>query len=67
MKVWGSRPFVEEIGHTTWGTVDYTLPLSQREIRDYELAPANIAQKPVEVMIERSEKNVLHEFARNAG
>ena len=53
MKVWGSRPYVEEIGHTAWGTVDYASPLSQQEIRDYELAPANMAQKPVVAVIER--------------
>lgn len=67
MKVWGSRPYVEEIGHTAWGTVDYTSPLSQQEIGDYELAPANMVQKPVVAVIERSEQNGLHELARDAG
>lgn len=67
MKVWGSRPYVEEIGHTAWGTVDYASPLSQQEIRDYELAPANMVQKPVATAIERSEQNGLHELARDAG
>lgn len=61
------RYYVEEIGHTAWGTVDYASPLSQQEIRDYELAPANMAQKPVVAVIERSEQNGLHELARDAG
>lgn len=59
--------YVEEIGHTAWGTVDYASPLSQQEIRDYELAPANMVQKPVVAVIERSEQNGLHELARDAG
>ena len=50
-----------------WGTVDYASPLSQQEIRDYELAPANMVQKPVAAAIERSEQNGLHELARDAG
>lgn len=48
-------------------TVDYVSPLSQQEIRDYELAPANMVQKPVAAVIERSEQNGLHELARDAG
>lgn len=41
--------------------------ISQQEIRDYELAPANMVQKPVAAAIERSEQNGLHELARDAG
>ena len=50
VKVWGSRPYVSEIGHTAWGTVDYDHPLSHQEVRAYELAPANMVQMPSEVV-----------------
>lgn len=48
-QIWGSRPFVPEINRTAWGTVDYAQPLTQRQISDYELLPANMLQQPVEV------------------
>lgn len=39
--VFGERTYIKEIGHAAWGTVDYKEPLSQKDISDYELAPAN--------------------------
>lgn len=32
-----SRRFVEEAGREVWGYVDYTAPLSDKEIWEYEL------------------------------
>lgn len=47
----GSRPYIPEIGHSAWGYADYDRVLTQKEIRDFELAPANMIQQPVEVAI----------------
>ena len=46
----GSRPYIPEIGHSAWGIVDYERRLTAAEIRQYELAPANMIQQPMEVM-----------------
>ena len=51
IRVMGSRPYIEEIGHTAWGYVDYDRMLTRQEIRQYELAPANMVQQPVEVAV----------------
>lgn len=37
---WDARPFVGEIGCHAWGYVEYDHPLDEKEIADYELAPA---------------------------
>lgn len=51
VRTMGSRPYISEIGHTAWGYVDYDRPLTRQEIRDYELASANLVQQPMEVAV----------------
>lgn len=48
-----SRPYISEAGHTVWGIVDYDRRLTQKEIRDYELTPADMVKMPIEVDCER--------------
>ena len=47
----GSRPYFSEVGHTVWGYVDYDRMLTPKEIRDYELAPANTVQQPLQIAL----------------
>lgn len=47
--VWGSRPYTEEIGRRAFGTVYYERKLTAREALQYDLAPANVVQEPVEI------------------
>lgn len=47
IETWGSRPFVKEINHNAWGIVDYDHRLTNSEMNEYELAPANVVQAPI--------------------
>lgn len=45
----GRPPVCSEINRSAWGTVDYSRRLTPEEIRDYELMPANVVQRPIEM------------------
>lgn len=46
--IWGSRPYIPEIGHSVWGTVDFPYQLPQAVADYYGLLPANMVQQPIE-------------------
>ena len=39
MEDFGERKRVEEIGWPSWGWVEYEQPLTETQVRDYELVP----------------------------
>jgi hypothetical protein len=46
-RVWGSRPYLPDLGGIVYGTVDYSRQLSMAEMNIYGLFPANVVQQPI--------------------
>ena len=40
VEYWDARPYVDAIKHHAWGYVEYSRPLTDTEIGEYELCPA---------------------------
>ena len=45
--VWGSRPYMPDLGGIVYGTVDYARCLSISEMNSYGLIPSNMVQQPI--------------------
>lgn len=48
-RVWGSRPYLPDLGGIVYGTVDYTRQLSIAEMSAYGLIPAHMVQQPISI------------------
>lgn len=46
-RIWGSRPYLPNLGGVVYGTVDYARQLSTAEMSAYGLIPANMVQQPI--------------------
>lgn len=46
-RVWGSRPYLPDLGGVVYGTLDYSRQLSMAEMNIYGLFPANVVQQPI--------------------
>ncbi len=41
LKAYDAKTYVEEIGRSAWGWVEYSEPLTEKQVKDYELTKEN--------------------------